>query len=157
MSKENKGRQGLGPVTGHDSSVTGDLVRLMPRDLVFQIRFLGESQHLLQRYFQAFMESEMAARGLTPETHPMIGSFIETHATLLRDFVFAGVSLSHQFRLEEIERLLGDKANLLRVDLWDQLRSHIEIAERQFRSQLSDLPEQLSTWEKPGTAPSAKP
>jgi hypothetical protein len=61
------------------------------------------------------MESEMTARGWTPDTHPMVGSFIETHATLLRDFVFARVSLSHQFRLEEIERLLGDKANLLRV------------------------------------------
>ncbi|WP_407065273.1 hypothetical protein [Ensifer sp. LCM 4579] len=133
------------------------MVRLMPRDVVFQVRFLGESQYLLQRHFQTFMEAEMAAAGMTRETHPMIQSFIGTHAPLLRDFVFSGVSLSHQFRLEEIERLLGDRASLMRVDLWDQLRSHIEMAEKQFRSQLSGLPAQLSAWERPQSPPGARP
>ncbi|MDK1492877.1 hypothetical protein QN219_22915 [Sinorhizobium sp. 7-81] len=104
MSKDEKDPSRL---EGRDNDVTGDLVRLMPRDLIFQMRFLGESQYLLQRHFQSFMEAEMAASGLTRETHPMIQSFIDTHAVLLRDFVFSGVSLSHQFPLEEIERLLG--------------------------------------------------
>ncbi|MDK1389433.1 hypothetical protein QN224_29005 [Sinorhizobium sp. 8-89] len=120
------------------------------------MRFLGESQYLLQRHFQTFMEAEMAASGLTRETHPMIQSFIDTHAVLLRDFVFSGVSLSHQFPLEEIERLLGDGAELMRVDIWDQFRSHIEAAERQFRAQLPSLPAQLSAWEKPKSEPGAK-
>ncbi|SCB40186.1 hypothetical protein [Rhizobium hainanense] len=153
MSKDEKDPSRFCDMSGHDNDVTTDLVRLMPRDLVFQMRFLGESHYLLQRYFQKFMEVEMAAAGVSRETHPMIQSFIETHAVLMRDFVFSGVSLSHQFRLEEIELLIGQRAELMRVDIWDQLRSHIEMAEKQFRAQLPSLPVQLSGWEKPKSAP----
>jgi hypothetical protein len=139
------------PASGRSarSDVAGDLVRLMPRDLVFTMRFLGESQHLLQKHFQSFMEAEMRAAGITQETHPMIHAFIERHAILMRDFVFSGTSLSRQFHIEEVERLLGDRSGLLRVDIWDQLQSHIDTAEKQFRSQIPSLPALLSGWETP--------
>lgn len=129
--------------------VSKDLLKLMPRDLIFSMRFLGESQLRLQRHFHDFMIGEMAASGMTSETHPMIHAFVARHAVMLRDFVFSGVSLSRQFRVEDIERLTGDTTSLLRVDIWDQLRSHVEMAERQFRSQLPSLPDLLSEWEMP--------
>ena len=121
----------------------------MPRDVVFAMRFLGESQHLLQKHFHTFMEAEMRAAGMTQDTHPMIHAFIERHALLMRDFVFSGASLAHQFHLEDIERMLGDNSGLLRVDVWDQLQSHIEMAEKQFRAQVPGLPALLSGWETP--------
>ncbi|MBB6353711.1 hypothetical protein ACFFTN_00280 [Aminobacter aganoensis] len=129
--------------------VTTELVRLMPRDLIFTMRFLGESQHRLQRHFQDFIETEMRSAGMTPQTHPMLHAFIERHAIMLRDFVFSGVSLSRQFHVDEIERLIGDTTSLLRVDIWDDLKSHIEAAEKQFRSQVPRLPNLLSDWESP--------
>ncbi|RFB80517.1 hypothetical protein [Methylovirgula sp. 4M-Z18] len=129
--------------------IAGDLVRLMPRDLVFIMRFMGESQFRLQSHFQDFIRAELAAGGVTTETHPMIHLFIENHAILLRDFVFSGVSLSRQFRVVEIERLIGDTTAMMRVDIWDQLKSHIETVEKQFRSQTGTLPELLSAFEKP--------
>jgi len=138
-----------GPMSSHADGVTGDLVKLMPRDLVFVMRFMGESQHRLQSHFQDFIRAELAAGGVTPETHPMIHLFIESHAILLRDFVFSGVSLTRQFRVEEIERLTGDTTSMIRVDIWDQLKSHIETAEKQFQSQAGTLPKLLSAFEKP--------
>jgi hypothetical protein len=129
--------------------VAADLLNLMPRDLIFSMRFLGESQLRLQRHFQDFMIAELAAQGITQETHPMIHAFVERHAILLRDFVFSGVSLSRQFRVEDIERLTGDTTSLLRVDIWDQLRSHVALAEKQVRSQLPGFPRMLSGWETP--------
>lgn len=132
-----------------DSDVIMDLLRLMPRDLIFSMRFLGESQLRLQRHFQDFMIAELLQAGITEETHPLLHAFVERHAITLRDFVFSGVSLSRQFRVEEIEHLTGDTTSLLRVDIWDQLRSHVEAAQRQFKAQLPDLPNLLSGWEKP--------
>lgn len=129
--------------------IAADLVRLLPRDAVFALRFLGESQHRLQRHFQDFIAAELARNGVTPESHPMIHGFIETHALMLRDFVFAGVGLAHQIRLPEMERLMGDVTSMLRVDVWDQIRSHIETAERQFRSQAPALPAQLDGYRVP--------
>ncbi|WP_192384391.1 hypothetical protein [Mesorhizobium silamurunense] len=145
-----KDSQGLpSPISRLPDDIADDLVRLMPRDLVFVMRFLGESQFRLQSHFQDFIRAELAAGGVTAETHPMIHLFIENHAILLRDFVFSGVSLSRQFRVEEIERLTGDTTSVMRVDIWDQLKSHIETAEKQFRSQAGTLPGLLSTFEKP--------
>ena len=137
------------PRSSLTDDVAGDLVRLMPRDLVFVMRFLGESQFRLQGHFQDFIRAELSARGVTAQTHPMIHLFIENHAILLRDFVFSGVSLSRQFRVEEIERLTGDTTSMMRVDIWDQLKSHIETAEKQFRSQAGTLPGLLAVFEKP--------
>jgi len=137
------------PMSSHANGVTGDLVKLMPRDLVFVMRFMGESQHRLQSHFQDFIRAELAAGGVTMETHPLINLFIENHAILLRDFVFSGVSLTRQFRVDEIERLTGDTTSMIRVDIWDQLKSHIETAEKQFQSQAGTLPKLLSAFEKP--------
>ncbi|MFO1105932.1 MAG: hypothetical protein U1E34_07505 [Amaricoccus sp.] len=128
---------------GAAQDIAGALVALMPRDAVFALRFLGESQHRLHEHFRAFIAEELAGHGVTPETHPMIHGFIETHALMLRDFVFSGVAMAHQYRLAEIERLLGDTTSVLRVDIWDQIRSHIETAQAQFRRQAPDLPDQL--------------
>lgn len=129
--------------------VTADLVRLMPRDAVFMLRFLGESQLRLQRHFHDFIAAEMAGHGVTQDSHPMIHGFIETHARTLRDFVFAGLAMAHQVRLPEMERLIGDATSLLSVDVWDELRSHIEIAERQFRAQAPALPAELDGYRAP--------
>lgn len=137
------------PMANQSDDVTTELVRLMPRDLVFVMRFMGESQHCLQSHFQDFIRAELAAGGITAETHPMIHLFIESHAILLRDFVFSGVSLSRQFRIAEIEHLTGDSTSMIRVDIWDQLKSHIETAEKQFRTQVDGLPGLLSAFEKP--------
>ena len=63
--------------------------------------------------------------------------------------MFSGVSLSRQFRVDEIERLTGDTTSMIRVDIWDQLKSHIETAEKQFQSQADALPKLLSAFEKP--------
>jgi len=145
-----------GPMSSHADGVTGDLVKLMPRDLVFVMRFMGESQHRLQSHFQDFIRAELAAGGVTMETHPMIHLFIENHAILLRDFVFSGVSLTRQFRVEEIERLTGDTTSMIRVDIWDQLKSHIEAAEKQFQSQAGTLPKLLSAFEKPQGPPGSE-
>ncbi|MEI9406458.1 hypothetical protein [Mesorhizobium argentiipisi] len=150
--KDNRGP--APPISNHADGVTGDLVRLMPRDLVFVMRFMGESQYRLQSHFQDFIRAELAAGGVTPQTHPMIHLFIESHAILLRDFVFSGVSLTRQFRVDEIERLTGDTTSMIRVDIWDQLKSHIETAEKQFQSQADTLPKLLSAFENP-TGPAA--
>lgn len=137
------------PDPASSDDVTADLVGLMPRDAVFMLRFLGESQLRLQTHFHAFIRDELARHGVTPDTHPMINGFIETHALTLRDFVFAGISMAHQVRLPEMERLLGDRTSLLSVDVWDELRAHIEMAERQFRSQAPALPAQLAAYRAP--------
>lgn len=147
MPSDNDSPDRSGPNQPDD--VSAELVRLMPRDLVFVMRFMGESQHRLQGHFQDFIRAELAARGVTAETHPMIHLFIESHAILLRDFVFSGVSLSRQFRVEEIERLTGDTTSMIRVDIWDQLKSHIETAEKQFHAQAGGLSGLLSAFEKP--------
>jgi hypothetical protein len=155
MTNGKKGRQPQAPLSSQADGVTGDLVRLMQRDLVFVMRFMGESQYRLQSHFQDFIRAELAAGGVTGETHPMIHLFIESHAILLRDFVFSGVSLSRQFRVEEIERLTGDP--MIRVDIWDQLKSHIETAEKQFQSQAGGLPGLLTAFERPAEPPGRKP
>ena len=137
------------PIAGisEGEDVSTALAQLMPRDLVFSMRFMGESQHLMQNHFQQFILQELAMAGITPETHPMLHAFAEEHALMLRDFVFSGVSLSRQFRVGEMEQLTGDM--LIRVDVWDQLRSHVSMAERQFRTQLPDLPTILEAWRAP--------
>lgn len=101
-------------------------------------------------HFHAFIAAELAAGGVTAATHPMIHGFIETHALMLRDFVLSGLAMAHQYRLAEIERLLGDTTSVLRVDIRNQIRTHIEIAEGQFRAQAPDLPAQLRGYLAPG-------
>lgn len=144
MPDKSERRTPLAPIEG---DITTELAGLMQRDLVFVARFLGESQYLMQNHFQQFILRELAAAGFTDETHPMIHAFAERHAIVLRDFVFAGVSLSRQLRIEEFERLTGD--TMVRVDIWDQLSSHIDLAKQQFRTQLPGLPAVLEAWKAP--------
>lgn len=137
--------------------VSTELLGLLSRDLIFSMKFLGESQLRLQRYFHDFMIGALTAEGVTQDTHPLIHVFVERHAILLRDFVFSGVALSRQFRIEDIERLTGDTSGVLRVDIWDQLRSHVQMAEDQFRAQLPTLPELLDGLRDPSASGGPRP
>ena len=96
------------------------------------MRFLGQSQELLHSHFRAFLERALAEAGVTVNEHPLLPFFIDSHAVELRDFVFTGVSLARQFRLPEIETLTGDAETMLRVDIWDALANHIDMAEARF-------------------------
>ncbi len=131
------------------NNVADALVALMPRDAIISLRFLGESRLLLLQHFQSFILDEFARAGATPLSHPMLHAFAETHALALRDFVFSGVEGAHQLALEHFERLLGDAGALLRVDVWDQLKSHIADAEAQFHRQIGGLQEQLERYRAP--------
>ncbi|MCV9963188.1 hypothetical protein OIU34_14865 [Pararhizobium sp. BT-229] len=137
------------PAGTPEEDISTALAQLMHRDLIFAMRFVGESQHLMQGHFQHFILRELATTGVSPDTHPMIHAFAERHALMLRDFVFSGVSLSRQFRVADMEQLTGD--TMIRVDIWDQLRSHVVMAEHQFRTQLPELPAILEAWKSPGT------
>jgi hypothetical protein len=84
----------------------------------------------------------------------MLSAFAETHALTLRDFVVSGVDIAHQFRIAEIERLTGDKSGLLRVDVWDQIKAHVAMAETQLQRQLTGMREQLEAYRAPVDSPS---
>lgn len=129
--------------------VAAALVDLMPRDAIFALRLLGESRLRLLEHFQAFILAEFAKAGATPQTHPMLHAFSETHALALRDFVLSGVEGAHQISLEHMERLMGDAGGLLRVDIWDQLQSHIGDAEALFQRQVDGLQADLETYRAP--------
>ena len=128
-----------GPPSG-PSNVADEIVRRAPQDLVFVMRFLGESQYRLLRHFQSFVRAELTRRDATLTEHPLLTPFVDRYAGELRDFVFGGVSLSRQFRIAEIESLIGDTTSLMRLDIWDSLKSHIETAESSFLAQVDDLP-----------------
>jgi hypothetical protein len=127
------------------SRIAEAIVRRAPQDLVFVMRFLGESQYQLMRHFQDFIRGEIARRGATSDQYPLLAHFIDAHAAELRDFVFNGVALSRHFRVGEIEFLTRDTEALMRVDIWDSLKNHIESAEQQFHIQAADLPRLLAT------------
>lgn len=110
----------------------GEMLARAPQDLVFTMRFLGQSQEILHNHFRAFLEARLAENGVTAESHPLLPFFIDSHAVELREFVTTGVSLAHSFRLGEIELLTGDVETLMRVDIWDAIASHIDMAEKRF-------------------------
>lgn len=131
--------------------VADALFELMPRDAVFVLRLLGESRSRLLQHFHTLILAELAKLDATPETHPMLNAFAETHALALRDFVLSGVEIAHQFRVEEIERLTGDSGGLLRVDVWDRLKSHIAAAESQFQRQVLGMREEIDAYRVPAS------
>ena len=131
--------------------VADALFELMPRDAVFALRLLGESRNRLLEHFHALILAEFEKLGATPETHPMLNAFAETHALALRDFVVSGVEIAHQFRIEEIERLTGDAAGVLRVDVWDRLKSHIAAAETQFHRQVLGMRDEIESYRAPAS------
>lgn len=148
---ERSGPLGAPPIGG---DVADSLFQLLPRDAVFGLRLLGESRSRLLDHFRARILDELAKFDASPQTHPMLSAFAETHALTLRDFVVSGVEIAHQFRITEIERLTGDNSGLLRVDVWDQLKAHIALAETQLQRQLAGLREQLEAYRAPAAFPS---
>lgn len=115
------------------SRITAEaVVARAPQDLVFTMRLLGQSQEILHTHFRHFLEARLAEAGVTPESHPLLPFFIDSHAVELREFVVTGVSLARSFRLGEIEILTGDVETLMRVDIWDAIASHIDMAEQRF-------------------------
>ncbi|MDQ0391930.1 hypothetical protein [Labrys monachus] len=137
MASEPAGRQEGGQDAA--SLLASEILSRADRDLAFVIRLVGESQYLLVRHFQLFIEDQLARRGVVYGDHPLLRPFIETHARELAEFVLNGVGLEHQFGLQAIETLAGDPMRLLRVDLWDSLRSHVEDAQRRFVSGVGGL------------------
>lgn len=120
---------------GGDARATAAaMVARAPQDVVFTLRFLGQSQEILHNHFRAFLAARLAEAGVNADTHPLLPFFIDSHAVELRDFVATGVSLARPFRLGEIEFLTGDAETLMRVDIWDAIASHIDMAERRFRT-----------------------
>lgn len=132
-----------GPPSG-SANIADEIVRRAPQDLVFVMRFLGESHYRLARHFQGFIRAELTRREAALAEHPLLTPFVDRHAGELRDFVFGGVSLSRQFRIAEIETLTGDSTSLMRLDIWDSLTSHIAAAERSFLAQVDGLPTLLA-------------
>jgi hypothetical protein len=146
--------------TGHEdgreqgaSVLASEILARADRDLAFVVRLTGESQYLLVRHFQAFIEAELAKHGIFYGAHPLLRPFIETHARELSDFVVNGIGLQHQLGLKAIEMMTGDPMRLLRVDLWDSLRSHVEDAQRRFVSGVGGLQRILADVE---TGPAAR-
>lgn len=122
-----------------------------PRDLILTMQFVGEAQYRVLKYFQDLVIRELEARGVRREDHALLQIFIDSHATEMRDFVFAGVALARPFRIQEIERLLGDTTSVIRTDIWDALRSHIETVEGRFLAEADDLPRRLAEIEAGAT------
>ena len=139
------GNQGLPPITATGAAaVAQEIMSRAGQDVVFGMRFIGESQLLLQEHFKSFIAAELEKRAVTHDHHPLLQYFIDSHANELREFVFAGVALSHQFQIGEIGRFAGDASTVMHVDIWDSLVSYIETAEGRFLAEVADLPTLLA-------------
>src|SRR4051794_6821407 len=57
--------------TPEGAQVAEEIVRRAPQDLVFVMRFLGESQYRMLRHFQEFIRAEAGRRGATAEAYPV--------------------------------------------------------------------------------------
>lgn len=139
--------RGAASGSGSGSTLAEAVVSRAARDLVFVMQFVGESQYTVLKHFQELVIRELAARGITREDKALLQIFIDRHATEMRDFVFSGVALSRPIRIEEMEQMMGDTTNVIRTDVWDALRSHIDAVERKFLADADDLPRQLSAIE----------
>jgi len=128
------------------ATVAGALEKRAPRDIAFVKTVLGESRDLLTRHFEGVIRTELERRGAAL-SESFVRPFIDVHAAELRDFVLSGVALSHSFRIEQIEQMMGDSTTLMRVDIWDALTRHIEAAAERFRAQADDIPRMLEALE----------
>lgn len=137
--------EGLRPAT---SGAAAEIMARAERDLVFVVKFLGESQHILQRHFQRFVQTELEERGITFGDHPLLLPFIETHGSELAEFVVTGIGLHHQFHLTAFEKMAGDPQQLLRLDIWNTLQSYIDKAEAHFISDIGGLQQILAAVEE---------
>jgi hypothetical protein len=145
------------PVTSDAGSIASKLLDRADRDAAFVLCLMGESQHVLARHFLVFIEMQLRNQGVDDKSHPLLRPFIEIHARELTDFVLKGVGLKHQFGLQSIENLRGDPFRLVRVDLWDTLRTHIEEAERHFVSGIGGLQRILAEIHQLPPAPGDRP
>jgi hypothetical protein len=118
------------------------------QDLVLVVKFLGDSQHLLQRHFQDYVLQELEKRGITFGDHPLLLPFIETHGSELAEFVVTGIGLHHQFRLTDFEKMQGDPQQILRLDIANTLQSYIDKAEAHFISGIGGLQQILTAVEE---------
>lgn len=142
----------MAETTAGAAAVASAIIDRADRDIAFVVRFIGESQYLLARHFQAFVEVELGKCGINYGDHPFLRLFVEAHAAELAEFVVSGVSLTHQFGLQTFERTAGDPMRLLRADIWDSLRSHIENAEAHFVTDVGGLRkilEEIRSFPKP--------
>ncbi|XWN29284.1 MAG: hypothetical protein ROR55_17485 [Devosia sp.] len=135
------------PAFEEAAAMAKEIVERAPQDVVFSMTFIGESRQRLFNFFEGVIRQEVEARGGSL-TSDLVRPFVDEHASKLRDFVLTGAALSRQFRLEDMERLLGDRTMVTRVDLWDSLTQHIEAACAQFRAQADEIPEMLETLER---------
>jgi hypothetical protein len=147
-------RGGAGAPSGA-TVVASAMLDRADRDIAFVMRFVGESQYLLNRHFQTMIETELAKHNVVYGDHPFLRLFVEAHGRELTEFVLNTVTLTHQFGLQAFEQLAGDPMRLLRADLWDTLRSTIEGAEAHFVSSLGGLGEILEQVAAARPAPSA--
>jgi len=127
---------------------TAEIMARAERDVVFVVKFLGESQHILQRHFQDYVQNELEKRGVTFGDHPLLLPFIETHGSELAEFVVTGIGLHHQFHLTAFEKMAGDPQQLLRLDIANTLQSYIEKAEDHFVSGIGGLQHILAAVEE---------
>lgn len=156
----------LGDMPEHDNDAAAapagggalaqEIMQSAPRDIIFTMQFLGEAQYKVLKYFQDLVIRELESRGIRREDHALLQIFIDSHATEMRDFVFHGVALARPFRIEEIERLLGDTTSVIRTDIWDALRTHIETVEHKFVAEADDLPRQLAEIDASATRAAAR-
>ena len=116
------------------SEVASKIIERADRDVAVVVQIVGESQYLLVRHFETFIEGELARRGVVYGDHLLLRPLIETHGRELAEFVMSGVAIHHKFGLQALESPAGDPLRLLRSDVWDSLRSHIEDAQRHFVS-----------------------
>ena len=140
------------------SGPTAEIMARAERDVVFVVKFLGESQHILQRHFQDYVRAELEKRGITFGDHPLLLPFIETHGSELAEFVVTGIGLHHQFHLTAFENMAGDPQQMLRLDIANTLQSYIEQAEEHFVSGIGGLQQILAAVEEAASlqiAPSA--
>jgi hypothetical protein len=130
------------------SGPAGEIMARAERDLVFVVKLLGESQHILRRHFQDYVRAELDKRGITFGDHPLLLPFIETHGAELAEFVATGIGLHHQFHLTTFETMQGDPQQLLRLDIGSTLQSYIEKAEAHFVSGIGGLRQILAAVEE---------
>ena len=144
MPKLDDPRETAGP---GGAALAQEIIARAPEDIIFTLQFLGAAHYKVLRYFQDLVIRELEARGIGREDKALLQIFIDRHAAAMRDFVFAGAALARPFGIEEMERLLGDTTGVIRTDIWDALRSHIDAAESKFRREADDLPRQLAAIE----------
>lgn len=108
-------------------------------DVAFVARITGESHHLLVGHFERAIERELGRLGVAYGDHPLLRPMVEVHGRELAEFVVNAVGLEHRFPLAALERLTSGRAGLVRVDLWDTLRTGIEAAERHLASPAGGL------------------